>query len=121
MSNRDVIVKRLVMSINQVNRWVDVVFPELRQVFKDVTCKGAISTLRLFTTPDEISSLETIDVMRGWKSLMKRQPEQFDFSTDIFQPIQAVYVKTLLKTAGDQVPILREIELPYRHEELEII
>jgi transposase len=24
------------------------VFPELRQVFKDVTCKGAIATLRLF-------------------------------------------------------------------------
>ncbi|WP_057915324.1 IS110 family transposase [Peribacillus muralis] len=74
MSNRDVIVKRLVMSINQVNRWVDVVFPELRQVFKDVTCKGAIATLRLFPIPDEISSLETLEVMRGWKSLMKRQP-----------------------------------------------
>ena len=74
ISNRDVIVKRLVMSINQINRWVDVVFPELRQVFKDVTCKGAIATLRLFPTPDEISSMESLDVMRGWKSLMKRQP-----------------------------------------------
>ena len=74
MSNRDVIVKRLVMSINQINRWVDIVFPELRQVFKDVTCKGAIATLRLFPTPIEISSMEHSDVMRGWKSLMKRQP-----------------------------------------------
>ncbi|MDQ1000461.1 transposase [Neobacillus niacini] len=74
MSNRDVIVKRLVMSINQINRWVDVVFPELRQVFKDVSCKGAIATLRLFPTPEEISSMEPLDVMRGWKSLMKRQP-----------------------------------------------
>ncbi|WP_163103544.1 IS110 family transposase [Peribacillus alkalitolerans] len=74
MSNRDVIVKRLVMSINQINRWVDVVFPELRQVFKDVSCKGAIATLRLFPTPDEISSMESIDVMRRWKSIMKRQP-----------------------------------------------
>lgn len=27
MANRDVIVKRLVSSINQINRWVDVVFP----------------------------------------------------------------------------------------------
>jgi transposase len=74
MSNRDVVVKRLVMSINQINRWVDVVFPELRQVFNDVSCKGAIATLRLFPTPDEISSMEPLDVMRGWKSLMKRQP-----------------------------------------------
>ena len=37
MSNRDVVVKRLVSSINQLNRWVDIVFPELRQVFKDIT------------------------------------------------------------------------------------
>ncbi|PEJ23303.1 IS110 family transposase, partial [Peribacillus butanolivorans] len=54
MANRDVIVKRLVSSINQINRWVDVVFPELRQVFKDVSCKGAIATLRLFPTPAEL-------------------------------------------------------------------
>ncbi|WHZ01208.1 IS110 family transposase [Neobacillus sp. YX16] len=74
MSNRDVIVKRLVVSINQINRWVDVVFPELRQVFNDVSCKGAIATLRLFPTPDEISSMESLDVQKGWKSLMKRQP-----------------------------------------------
>ena len=74
MSNRDVIVKRLVMSLNQINRWVDIVFPELRQVFNDVSCKGAIATLRLFPTPDEISSMESLDVQRGWKLLMKRQP-----------------------------------------------
>ncbi len=53
MSNREVIVKRLVSSINQINRWVDIVFPELRQVFKDVKGKGAVATLRLFPTPKE--------------------------------------------------------------------
>lgn len=74
ISNRDVIVKRLVGSANQIHRWVDIVFPELRQVFKDITCKGAIATLRLFPTPTEIALLEPPDVMRGWKSLMKRQP-----------------------------------------------
>jgi transposase len=74
ISNRDVIVKRLVSSTNQIHRWVDIVFPELRQVFKDVTCKGAIATLRFFPTPNEIASFEPLDVMRGWKSLMQRQP-----------------------------------------------
>jgi len=74
MSNRDVIVKRLVMAVNQINRWVDIVFPELRHVFKDVSCKGAIATLRLFPTPKEISSMTSLDIMAGWKSLMKRQP-----------------------------------------------
>src|SRR6476620_8992621 len=72
IANRDVIVKRLVSSINQINRWVDVVFPELRQVFKDVSCKGAIATLRLFPTPAEICSLQPQDIVTGWKSCMKR-------------------------------------------------
>ncbi|MFC4025773.1 IS110 family transposase [Oceanobacillus longus] len=74
MSNRDFIVKRLVSSINQINRWVDIIFPELRQVFKDVKGKGAIATLRLFPTPVELRSMEAQDIVKGWKTLMIRQP-----------------------------------------------
>lgn len=74
MSNRDVVLKRLVSSINQLNRWVDIVFPELRQVFKNITAKGAIATLRLFPSPMELRSMEPMDVVSGWKSIMKRQP-----------------------------------------------
>jgi hypothetical protein len=74
MSNRDVIVKRLVSSINQLNRWVDIVFPELRQVFKDITAKGAIATLRLFPSPMELGSMKPEEIVAGWKLLMKRQP-----------------------------------------------
>ncbi|CRK83408.1 IS110 family transposase [Neobacillus massiliamazoniensis] len=74
MSNRDVVVKRLVSSINQLNRWVDIVFPELRQVFKDIKAKGAIATLRLFPSPVELETLQPHDIIRGWKSIMKRQP-----------------------------------------------
>jgi transposase len=73
MANRDVIVKRLVSSINQINRWVDVVFPELRQVFKDVKGKGAIATLRLFPTPADIRTLAPQDIINGWKTVMQRQ------------------------------------------------
>jgi len=73
MSNRDIVVKRLVSSINQLNRWVDIVFPELRQVFKDIKSKGAIATLRLFPTPMELGTMQPQDVMTGWKSIMKRQ------------------------------------------------
>ncbi|MUK90834.1 IS110 family transposase, partial [Ornithinibacillus sp. L9] len=72
MSNRDVIVKRLTSSINQINRWVDIVFPELRQVFKDVKGKGAIATLRLFPTPSELQFMEAQDIVKGWKTVMKR-------------------------------------------------
>ncbi|WP_078557131.1 IS110 family transposase [Bacillus alkalicellulosilyticus] len=72
MANRDVIVKRLTSSINQINRWVDIVFPELREVFKDVKAKGAIATLRLFPTPSELCSMKAHDIVEGWKTVMKR-------------------------------------------------
>lgn len=74
MSNRDMTVKRLVSAVNQINRWVDIVFPELRQVFKDVKGKGAIATLRLFPTPFELRSMKASDIVEGWKTQMKRQP-----------------------------------------------
>jgi transposase len=74
MSNRDMTVKRLVSAVNQINCWVDIVFPELRQVFKDVKGKGAIATLRLFPTPNELRSMKALDIVNGWKTLMKRQP-----------------------------------------------
>ena len=68
MSNRDVVVKRLVTTINQLHRWVEIVFPELRQVFKDITCKGAIATLRSFPTPDELCTLKPEDIVTKWKN-----------------------------------------------------
>jgi transposase len=74
MSNRDMTVKRLVSAVNQINRWVDIVFPELRQVFKDVKGKGAMATLRLFPTPIELRSMKAPDIVVGWKTQMKRQP-----------------------------------------------
>lgn len=72
LSNRDSIVKRLVSTVNQLHRWVDLVFPELRQVFKNITCSGAIATLRLFPTPFEIRHMQPEDVIDGWRTLMKR-------------------------------------------------
>jgi transposase len=74
MSNRDVVVKRFVSAANQINRWVDIIFPEFRQVFKDVKGKGAIATLRLFPTPKELRSMEAQDIVKKWKTVMKRQP-----------------------------------------------
>ncbi|CAM3796389.1 IS110 family transposase [Paenibacillus glucanolyticus] len=74
LSNRDSIVTRLVSAKNQIHRWVDVVFPELRQVFKNLMCRGSLATLRLFPTPEELSKLTPQEVVKGWKSIMQRQP-----------------------------------------------
>uniref|UniRef100_UPI001DC827BC hypothetical protein n=1 Tax=Paenibacillus mendelii TaxID=206163 RepID=UPI001DC827BC len=72
LSNRDSVVTRLVSAKNQIHRWVDVVFPELRQVFKGLMCTGSLATLRLFPTPDELRNLQPQEIIAGWKSLMKR-------------------------------------------------
>lgn len=72
LSNRDFVVKRLVSVKNQIHRWVDVVFPELRQVFKNLTGAGSLATLRLFPTPAELRDLQPQDLIQKWKTLMKR-------------------------------------------------
>lgn len=74
MSNRDVVIKRYVSAANQINRWVDIIFPELKQVFKDVKGKGALATLRLFPTPKELRLMDAHDIVKEWRTEMKRQP-----------------------------------------------
>ncbi|MDQ0062715.1 hypothetical protein J2T14_004924 [Paenibacillus harenae] len=72
MANRETVTKRLNAAVNQIHRWVDIVFPELRQVFKILTCTSAIATLRLFPLPKEISRLNIEQVLDGWKQFVKR-------------------------------------------------
>ncbi len=72
MANRDTVTKRLNSAVNQIHRWVDIVSPELRQVFKILTCTSAIATLRLFPLPKDISRLTTEQVIAGWKQYVKR-------------------------------------------------
>ena len=72
MANRDTVTKRLNSAVNQIHRWVDIVFPELRHVFKILTCTSSIATLRLFPLPKEISRLTTEQVIAGWKQYVKR-------------------------------------------------
>lgn len=72
LSNRDSVVTRLVSTKNQIHRWVDIVFPELRQVFKSLMCTGSLATLRLFPTPEELRKLQPQDIIKGWRSLMRR-------------------------------------------------
>jgi transposase len=57
---------------NQIHRWVDMNFPELGLVFKDVTCKTALATLALFPLPSEIRKLSPTHIVSQWKKKLKR-------------------------------------------------
>jgi len=72
MANRETVVKRLVSATNQIHRWVDIVFPELRQVYKVLTGKGALATLKLFPLPADLRKLNPDDIISGWRTLMQR-------------------------------------------------
>ncbi len=72
MANRETIVHRLVSVKNQIHRWVDMVFPELRQVYKHLMGSGSLATLRLFPTPADLQKLTVQQVVDGWKTVMKR-------------------------------------------------
>jgi transposase len=72
MANRETIVHRLVSVKNQIHRWVDIVFPELRQVYKHLIGSGSLATLRLFPTPADLQKLTVRQVIDGWKTVMKR-------------------------------------------------
>jgi transposase len=72
MANRETIVHRLVSVKNQIHRWVDIVFPELRQVYKYLIGSGSLATLRLFPTPADLQKLTVRQVIDGWKTVMKR-------------------------------------------------
>ncbi len=70
MANRETIVHRLVSVKNQIHRWVDIVFPELRQ--KHLIGSGSLATLRLFPTPADLQKLTVRQIIDGWKTVMKR-------------------------------------------------
>jgi len=72
MANRETVVHRLVSVKNQIHRWVDIVFPELRQVYKHLIGAGVLATLRLFPTPADLQKLTVRQVVDGWKTVMKR-------------------------------------------------
>ncbi|WP_141501711.1 IS110 family transposase, partial [Paenibacillus luteus] len=69
IANRETIVHRLVSVKNQIHRWVDIVFPEQRQVYKHLIGSGSLATLRLFPTPADLRKLTVRQVIDDWKTI----------------------------------------------------
>ena len=45
--------------------------------------------------------------------------EEFDFDESILMTLQTVYIKTVLKKEGDDIPVLKEIRFPYTFKRAE--
>jgi transposase len=72
VTTREFVVKQSVAVKNQIHRWIDMHFPELGLVFKNVTCKTALATLALFPLPSEIRELSPTYIVSQWKTKLKR-------------------------------------------------
>lgn len=73
MSNREFVLKQFVTIQNQIQRWLDIWFPEYNRVFKDWSCKTSLVTLRLFPLPSELRNLSPEEIYARWKPHMKRR------------------------------------------------
>ncbi len=72
MTSRTFVLKHLLSVNNQIIRWIDIYFPEYRNVFKDVTCQTSLSILRLFPSPNDIKKLSPEEIKQGLKKIAKR-------------------------------------------------
>lgn len=72
VAERDRLVQRLTSINNQVERWLDIHFPEFQTIFSDWQGKAAFLTLRYFPTPGKIVAAGAEKIEAIWKTSMKR-------------------------------------------------
>ena len=72
MTSRGFVLKHLLSVKNQIVRWIDIYFPEYRNVFKDVTCQTSLSILRLYPLPNDIKKVTSEQIRQGLKKIAKR-------------------------------------------------
>jgi transposase len=67
MSDREFWVKMSTSLGNRIVRWIDLYFPEFRQVFPDWTVPRSLASLKAFPLPSDLRG-QTIDkIITGWK------------------------------------------------------
>jgi transposase len=73
MSDREYWVTQQTTLANRIIRWIDLYFPEFRQVFEEWNGVRALATLRAFPLPRDLRGLSVDEVIAGWrKQGMKR-------------------------------------------------
>lgn len=72
MNLRDVLVEELTSVKARVSRWIDIYFPEFEDVFSSWKGKAALLTLKKLSTPSNIANTTTEDILKLWKTEVKR-------------------------------------------------
>lgn len=72
MNLRDMLIKELNSVKAKIVRWLDIYFPEFNDVFSSWEGKAALLTLKHLSTPSKISNISPEDVLKLWKTEVKR-------------------------------------------------
>lgn len=68
VSTREYWSKQSVSTGNRIVRWIDLYFPEFRQVFPEWETARSLATLRAFALPADLNDLGVDEVLAGWRS-----------------------------------------------------
>jgi len=66
------LMEQLIILSNQVQRWLDIRFPEFNRVFKDWSRDAAWLTLRHYPTPAKVVAAGASGIMDVWRKEMKK-------------------------------------------------
>jgi hypothetical protein len=78
------------------------------------------STIQKPTAIPLVGTYQEIDDLVDFKLYYNRDlTNEFNFGNEIMAPIQKVYVKTIIAGDGDNVPIVRQINLDFNYKELD--
>lgn len=72
MDLREVLIKEVNSTKARIARWLDIYFPEFKEVFSSWEGKAALLTLKHLSTPSKIANMNTGDILRLWKTEVKR-------------------------------------------------
>lgn len=72
MNLREVLIKEVNSTKARIARWLDIYFPEFEDVFSSWEGKAALLTLKHLSTPSKIVNINTDDILRLWKTEVKR-------------------------------------------------
>ena len=64
---KDSITKEIISIKNKIHRWLDIYFPEYKEVYSNIESKSGLLILKEFTLPEDIVKLSSEGIVKRWK------------------------------------------------------